>query len=101
MGTPMCCPLRSNDDKIAWYENLGGGAFGSQQVITTEADEPTACSPRTWTATETPMCSPPLLMGRQVAWYENLKAAAPSAASRSSRDPGRRGRERVRHGPGR
>jgi hypothetical protein len=27
-----------NDDKIAWYENLGGGAFGPQQVITTEAD---------------------------------------------------------------
>ena len=26
------------DDKIAWYENLGGGAFGSQQVITTAAD---------------------------------------------------------------
>ena len=27
-----------NDDKIAWYENLGGGAFGAQQVITTAAD---------------------------------------------------------------
>jgi hypothetical protein len=26
------------DDKIAWYENLGGGAFGPQQVITTAAD---------------------------------------------------------------
>ncbi|MDT8303290.1 MAG: FG-GAP-like repeat-containing protein, partial [Sedimentisphaerales bacterium] len=25
------------DDKIAWYENLGGGAFGSQQVISTQA----------------------------------------------------------------
>ena len=25
------------DNKIAWYENQGGGAFGSQQVITTEA----------------------------------------------------------------
>jgi hypothetical protein len=25
------------DDKIAWYENLGGGAFGPQQVITTAA----------------------------------------------------------------
>jgi hypothetical protein len=25
------------DDKIAWYENLGGGAFGAQQVITTGA----------------------------------------------------------------
>ena len=27
-----------NDDKIAWYENLGGGSFGAQQVITTAAD---------------------------------------------------------------
>jgi hypothetical protein len=26
------------DDKIAWYENLGSGAFGAQQVITTAAD---------------------------------------------------------------
>jgi hypothetical protein len=25
------------DDKIAWYENLGGGSFGPQQVITTIA----------------------------------------------------------------
>ena len=29
----------SNDDKIAWYENIDGlGSFGSQQVITSEAD---------------------------------------------------------------
>jgi hypothetical protein len=35
-GTPMCCPPPC-DDKIAWYENLGGGVFGSQQVLTTEA----------------------------------------------------------------
>ena len=27
----------ANDDKIAWYENLGGGSFGVQQVITTSA----------------------------------------------------------------
>ncbi|MEC8510578.1 MAG: VCBS repeat-containing protein, partial [Planctomycetota bacterium] len=25
------------DDKIAWYENLGGGSFGLQEVITTSA----------------------------------------------------------------
>ena len=25
------------DNKIAWYENLGGGTFGAQQVITTSA----------------------------------------------------------------
>ena len=28
--------LSANDDKIAWYENLGGGLFGPQQVITTQ-----------------------------------------------------------------
>jgi hypothetical protein len=27
-----------NDDKIAWYENQGGGVFGPQQVITNSAD---------------------------------------------------------------
>ncbi len=27
-----------NDDKIAWYENLGGGVFGVQQVIHDAAD---------------------------------------------------------------
>ncbi len=27
------------DDKIAWYENLGGGAFGPQQVISTEVNQ--------------------------------------------------------------
>ena len=27
-----------NDDKIAWYENLGSGTFGTQQVISTLAD---------------------------------------------------------------
>jgi len=27
-----------SDDKIAWYENQGGGVFGAQQVISTAAD---------------------------------------------------------------
>jgi uncharacterized repeat protein (TIGR01451 family) len=27
-----------SDDKIAWYENLGGGAFSGQQIISTSAD---------------------------------------------------------------
>jgi len=27
-----------SDDKIAWYENLGGGSFSVQQVISTQAD---------------------------------------------------------------
>ena len=28
------------DDKVAWYENLGGGTFGEQQVITTDTNGP-------------------------------------------------------------
>ena len=27
-----------NDDKIAWYENLGGGTFGPQQLVASTAD---------------------------------------------------------------
>jgi len=27
-----------SDDKIAWYENLGGGSFSAQQVISTQAN---------------------------------------------------------------
>jgi hypothetical protein len=27
-----------NDDKIAWYENLGGGTFSTQQIISSSAD---------------------------------------------------------------
>ena len=32
----------SSDDKIAWFENQGGGVFSSQRVITTDADEATS-----------------------------------------------------------
>ena len=46
-----------DDDKIAWYENLGGGSFGVQQVITTSARRATPCTPRTWTETATPTFS--------------------------------------------
>ncbi|MDG1983105.1 MAG: VCBS repeat-containing protein, partial [Planctomycetota bacterium] len=31
-----------SDDKIAWYENLGGGVFGLQQAISTSADGATS-----------------------------------------------------------
>ncbi|NER36457.1 MAG: hypothetical protein F6J93_21145 [Oscillatoria sp. SIO1A7] len=27
-----------NDDKIAWYENVGGGSFGGEQIISSNAD---------------------------------------------------------------
>src|SRR5690606_25118472 len=28
-----------DDNKIAWYENLGGGIFGNQQIITLNANQ--------------------------------------------------------------
>ncbi len=37
-GPWMCSLLLLNDDKIAWYENQGGGVFGAQQIITTQAN---------------------------------------------------------------
>lgn len=32
----------SNDDKVAWYENLGNGQFSSQKLISVNGDFPTA-----------------------------------------------------------
>ncbi|MBK9461508.1 MAG: VCBS repeat-containing protein [Sphingobacteriales bacterium] len=32
----------SGDDKIAWYENDGSGNFGTQQIITTDANGATS-----------------------------------------------------------
>ena len=37
-GDPDVLSASYYDDKIAWYENQGGGAFGSQQVISNLAD---------------------------------------------------------------
>ena len=47
---PMSWAASSVDDKIAWYENLGG-VFGAQQVITTSADGARRSTPPTWTET--------------------------------------------------
>ncbi len=38
-GDPDVLSASSSDDKVAWYENLGGAQFGAQQVITTDADK--------------------------------------------------------------
>ena len=69
----------SYDDKIAWYENLGGGVFGSQQVISTQANSP-------WSVYATDLDgdgdadvlsasghpSPFIQDVDKIAWYENL-----------------------------
>ena len=70
-----------SDDKIAWYENLGGGSFGQQQVITTSRITPSPCTPRTWTETATPTSSrlpTPTTRSRGT----RTSAAAPSARRR-------------------
>jgi hypothetical protein len=61
----------SGDDKIAWYENQGGGSFGPQQVITTNADG-------AWSAYATDLDGDgdaEVLSASQdddkIAWYEN------------------------------
>ena len=42
-GMRTYCQHLQFDDKIAWYENLGSGTFGAQQVITTNADGASMC----------------------------------------------------------
>lgn len=37
-GLPDVLSASSFDDKICWYKNLGGGSFGSQQVISNNAN---------------------------------------------------------------
>jgi len=37
-GNPDVLSASGGDDKIAWYENLGGGTFSDQKVVTTNAD---------------------------------------------------------------
>jgi hypothetical protein len=64
------------DDKIAWYENLGGGTFGAQQVITAAADG-------AWSVYATDLDGDgdaDVLAASnwddKIAWYENLGGGA-------------------------
>ena len=66
----------STDDKIAWYENLGGGSFGPQQVITTSTDN-------AWSVYATDLDGDgdadvlsASYIDRKIAWYENLGGGA-------------------------
>jgi hypothetical protein len=66
----------SLDGKIAWYENLGGGAFGAQQVITTA----TAIARSVYATDLDGDGDADVLSASQVddkiAWYENLGGGA-------------------------
>jgi len=61
-----------DDDKIAWYENLGAGTFGTQQVISTQADYASgvyACDLDGDGDNDVLSAS---YLDDKIAWYENL-----------------------------
>ena len=68
------------DNKIAWYENLGAGAFGSQQVMSTSASKPLELETVDVDQDGNRTSSPPPSGDNKVAWYENL--TGPSRPSR-------------------
>ena len=73
------------DDKIAWYENIGGAAtFGAQQVITTLAwpMAPVRWLLRTWTVTATWMSCRRLLTTTRSRGTRTPTARGRSAPSR-------------------
>ena len=62
----------ATDDKIAWYENLGGGSFGPQQVITTSADFATSVYATDLDGDGDADVLSASLFDDKIAWYENL-----------------------------
>ncbi len=63
----------SNDDKIAWYENLDGmGGFGSQRVITTVADNPQSVFAADFDGDGDIDVLSASANDDEIAWYENL-----------------------------
>ncbi len=70
----------SNDDKIAWYENVGsgngvnGGSFGPQQVITTDADGATSVYATDLDDDDDADVLSASWNDDKIAWYENVGA---------------------------
>jgi hypothetical protein len=62
----------ANDDKIAWYENLGGGMFGPQQVITTSADYAVSVYATDLDGDGDADVLSASIADDKIAWYENL-----------------------------
>jgi hypothetical protein len=60
------------DDKIAWYENLGGGSFGPQQVITTSADAASSVYATDLDGDGDADVLSASWNDNKIAWYENL-----------------------------
>jgi len=66
----------ASDDKIAWYENLGGGTFDTQRVISTQADGARcvyACDLDEDGDNDVLSAS---WFDNKIAWYENLGSGA-------------------------
>jgi len=61
-----------NDDKIAWYENMGGGTFGPQQVITTNANGATSVYATDLDGDGDADVLSASSSDDKIAWYENM-----------------------------
>ena len=61
-----------HDDKIAWYENTGGGTFGPQQVITTNTVSATSVYATDIDGDGDPDVLSASQNDDKIAWYENL-----------------------------
>ena len=78
-----------NDHKIAWYENLGNGAFSSQRTITTELDLPSSVFAADLDGDGDADVLSASIDDDKIAWYENLSdhgddhgdEASPSSAT--------------------
>jgi len=83
------------DDKIAWYENMGGGSFGPQQVVSASADSATSVFAADLDGDgDTDVLSASGASGgsspEQITWYENLGGGSfgpPSAISMDVESP--------------
>ena len=63
-----------DDDKVAWYENLGGGSFGPQQVVTTAPDGVNSARAADVDGDGDADVFSASGFDDRVAWYENLGA---------------------------
>ena len=65
------------DDKIAWYENQGGGSFSAQQVITTAADGARSVYAADLDGDGDADVLSASRFDDKIAWYENLGGGDP------------------------
>lgn len=65
-----------NDDRVAWYENLGGGVFGDERVISLGVFNPIAVKAEDIDGDGDPDVLSVSLGDDELAWYENLGLGA-------------------------